>query len=100
MLILDGIAPVMLIGMLRLRFLLSLSLLAMLAFACGSAQTQNAPWTFAVSRTTGMPAMEGICCISLKVVGPSISGIITSIRMASGLCSRATSMPSRPQAAV
>jgi len=49
MLILDGIAPVMLIGMLRLRFLLSLSLLAMLAFACGSAQTQNAPWTFAVS---------------------------------------------------
>ena len=32
-----------------------------------------------------MLAMAGFCCMDAKVVGPSTSGIMTSMRMASGL---------------
>ncbi len=39
-----------------------------------------------------MPAMAGFCCMRPKVVGPSTSGIMTSMRMASGLASAAAAM--------
>src|ERR1700691_2556123 len=44
----------------------------------------SAAWTFAVRRMTGMLAVSGRERSSRKVVGPSMPGIMTSSRMASG----------------
>ena len=47
-----------------------------------------------------MSAMVQFCCIFPKVVGPSTSGIMTSMRMASGFSRAAMAMPSAPELAV
>ena len=70
--------------------------------ATGSSSSGGRPSgpTAAVSMMTGMPAVVLEARRPLSVAGPSISGIITSRRMASGASAPARAIPSSPEPAV
>src|SRR3954454_18761478 len=61
---------------------------------------RSAACTFAVRKITGMSLVAGSRCNAANVAGPSMSGIITSRRMASGRAARAVVMPDAPDSAV
>src|ERR1700730_2517579 len=61
---------------------------------------RSAACTFAVRKITGIELVPSCCCSARKVLGPSMSGIITWRRIASGLIDRASAAPAFPPFAV
>src|SRR6202171_2051771 len=64
-----------------------------------SKRRRSADCTFAVRKITGMSRVASSVRRAARVDGPSMSGIITSSRMASGRTSRAAARPRRPESA-
>src|SRR5487761_1208580 len=60
----------------------------------------SAACTLAVRNRTGISRVRGLAASSCNVAGPSISGIMTSSRMASGRSAAANRIPSLPDRAV